>query len=754
LRGLGRLFTCSLLLTLCLPALPPSSLSAASREDTVFGRLPTTRDDQVLPPGIAPLQILEYGSFAWLELRSDDLSQLETAGVAFEVDSSPFTLHLGGEAFDPLQEEAALPSGWEAREGTSPDLHLIQFKGPIRSEWLDDLRQQGWDIVQYIHPYTYVAWGAGSLSQQSAGSEFVRWTEPFAPAYRVLPQWRDLPDTRIQVDVLVYRGADVAAVLQALQALGGDLLGFAVLNETFGLGAFQISGSALQAAARVPGVYSIQPEPTDGGLRGELSNQVSVDNVDVSDRAFPGYVQWLAGAGCDGSGVTIASVDAGVDETHPDLVDRFLDCEGQTCAGIASSDHGTHTAAIMAADGISSVLDEQGFLRALGMAPGANLVEQLYSPTYIYAGGLLALMADSYRNGASLSGNSWGPSGTPEGYDNDTMQVDIGVRDADPDTPGNQALIYVLSVMNGFGGYQTQGTPDEAKNILSVGSTRMQSYYDGTQLTEVNDLSYSTAHGPALDGRSIPHLVAPGCFVDSALQYNRYGLICGTSMASPHVSGAVAVFIEHYRSFNRSSPSPALVKAAFLPVARDLAGHLDADGFVLGHRFDSKQGWGRLDAGPVLAPQVEVAYFDSRYLLTETGEVWEKELVVGDRTKPLQIMLAWTDAPGHGLGGTTPAWNNDLDLIVETVGTGFRGNVFGGDGWSVRGGEADHMNNTEAVFVQPPLPSTITVRVMASNINSDGVPGMGDDTDQDFALVCYNCQSIAFHTYYFPFFAW
>ncbi|MCL7453982.1 MAG: hypothetical protein M8467_13145, partial [Anaerolineae bacterium] len=212
MRGLGRLFTYSLLLTLCLPALPPPSLSAASREDTVFVRLPTTRDDQVLPPGIAPLQTLEYGSFAWLELRSDDLSQLETAGVAFEVDPSPFTLHLGGEAFDPLQEEAALPPGWEAREGTGPDLQLIQFKGPIRSEWLDDLRQQGWDIVQYIHPYTYVVWGKGGRSPQSAGSEFVRWTEPFAPAYRVLPQWRELPDTRVQVDVLVYRGADVATV--------------------------------------------------------------------------------------------------------------------------------------------------------------------------------------------------------------------------------------------------------------------------------------------------------------------------------------------------------------------------------------------------------------------------------------------------------------------------------------------------------------------------------------------------------------
>jgi hypothetical protein len=61
------------------------------------------------------------------------------------------------------------------------------------------------------------------------------------------------------------------------------------------------------------------------------------------------------------------------------------------------------------------------------------------------------------------------------------------------------------------------------------------------------------------------------------------------------------------------------------------------------------------------------------------------------------------------------------------------------------------MNNTEGIFLPPPLPSTATLQVLASNINSDGVPGQGDDTDQDFALVCYNCTGIIPHIYYFPF---
>ena len=49
------------------------------------------------------------------------------------------------------------------------------------------------------------------------------------------------------------------------------------------------------------------------------------------------------------------------------------------------------------------------------------------------------------------------------------------------------------------------------------------------------------------------------------------------------------------------------------------------------------------------------------------------------------------------------------------------------------------MNNTEGVFLPPGAATTVTVRVVASNIPSDGVPNHGDDTDQDFALACYNC---------------
>jgi len=91
----------------------------------------------------------------------------------------------------------------------------------------------------------------------------------------------------------------------------------------------------------------------------------------------------------------------------------------------------------MAGDGSSGVLDGLNFLRGLGVAPGAQLVEQLYNPWHTQPDGMLLLMRESLSNGAFLSGNSWGPSGTPKGTTATRCRWTPACADADPNTPGN-----------------------------------------------------------------------------------------------------------------------------------------------------------------------------------------------------------------------------------------------------------------------------------------------------------------------------
>lgn len=699
---------------------------------------------QILGRTTAPAAT-DYGKFQWLRVDAAELVRLREAQLEIAVVDAPFELVLGGLRFDPLADPPALPSGWKrsgAASGDEADLRLIQFGGPSRQAMLDALRSAGVEPVQYIHPFTYVVWSSRSALADAARRSAARWSGDFAPAYRVQPQWRGLSSARIQARASVYREARGAEA--ALRATGATIEDVRAVDRHFNSIRFSVPGDRFAQLAAIAGVYSLRPLPSDGGLRGEMSSQVNAGNVGADNLAFPGYLDYLSGIGVDGSGVVVADVDGGIYDTHPDLVQRMLPCTGSTCGGAQTDSHGTHTAGIIAADGSSTSpgsTTTNGFRRGVGVAPGANLIEQLYDPTFTQAGGMLKLMTESVRNHAVMSGNSWGPSATPQGYDDDTRQVDVGVRDADPDRAGDQPLHYVLSIMNGDGGVSSQGAPDEGKNMFTIGSTKMQDS-PTVQYTQIDDISDNSAHGPALDGRSIPALVAPGCDVDSTVSATGYGLKCGTSMASPQVTGASALFVEYYRNRFERDPSPALIKAAFTAVAKNLVGHRDAGNQVITRLFDSRQGWGRLQIDPVLAPAQVVQYVDQTTVFDDAGETWTQTYQADDPTQPIRIMLAWTDAPGHGLGGATPAWNNDLDLSVVAGGETFLGNALDADGWSVAGGTADGKNNTEAVFLQSAQHGgSVTIEVRATDINSDALPNDGDDTDQDFALVCYNCRA-------------
>jgi len=151
------------------------------------------------------------------------LAGVAIAGEAHVPTRTPRTLHLSEFNFDPLDEQPSLPTGWDRSLQTVPDLHLVQFDGPIVGDVPGRLRADGLEVVQYIFPDTYVVWGRGSDRDRVRGQGGVRWTGDFAPAYRVQPQWRERLGELLDVRVLIYRGANVDTVLAALSNIGTAL---------------------------------------------------------------------------------------------------------------------------------------------------------------------------------------------------------------------------------------------------------------------------------------------------------------------------------------------------------------------------------------------------------------------------------------------------------------------------------------------------------------------------------------------------
>jgi subtilisin family serine protease len=106
--------------------------------------------------------------------------------------------------------------------------------------------------------------------------------------------------------------------------------------------------------------------------------------------------------------------------------------------------------------------------------------------------------------------------------------------------------------------------PANAKDAISVGSVHKNSPH-------TYGVSYFSSKGPTGDGRIKPDVVAPGekiisCAVDPDGKY-LYKDDSGTSMAAPHVSGAIAAFLSVHKEFRGD---PAKIKHIFMQSANDL----------------------------------------------------------------------------------------------------------------------------------------------------------------------------------------
>ena len=706
--------------------------------------------------GIEALWTESYGAFEWAEVREQDLQALMAAGVDFEAHREVQKLVLPSATFDPL---AGVPVAVRPDPGVG--LRLVQFRSPTRDAWLDALRERGARLVQPVAPFGYIVLADAATTTRLSSLSFVRWAGAFDPAYRFGALEEGLVDG--PVNVVLVGDTRLPSALAAIASLADGLrvTGRIPFMDLEGVGLqLELDSAELGALMHVPGVYSISPQRR-GMPRGEASDQVNAGNYNAAGVPQTGYQAWLDGRQIDGDGVIVAHVDDGYGATHPDNAGTIAGCRNysvptgacEPTTGMGSDFHGQHTGGIIVGRGTTPLGDANGFRHGLGVAPGAKLYVQNYiglTARFVPTGPgqYQTLNQHSVLGGATISANSWGPSGSPRGYDADTREFDFGPRDANLATPQHEPLTSVFSIMNGEGGTSTQGSPDEGKNLLRVGGSK------DIRKGDIDHLCWCSAHGPALDGRILPDVVAPGEGVVATGNPATIALCLdpvtdpgaalytgctGTSMASPHVSGSAALFQEYYKRQYGTLPSPALTKGAFVNGAVDLAGGRDASSRVMGHIPDNKQGWGRLNLENVLG-RTEKAYVDQTVLLGATGESYTATVTPVDPSKPVKVTLVWTDAPGPGLGGSTPAWVNDLDLRVTGGTTTYLGNSFGSPstGWSVPGGSADFKNNLENVYLQTAPAGPLTVQVVAANIAGDGVPGNGDDTDQDFALIVSN----------------
>ncbi len=554
--------------------------------------------------------------------------------------------------------------------------------------------------------------------------------------------------------------------------------------------------------AKQPDVVSIHvaPEPQ---LNDERQDVIISGNITGNNPTGPGYLSFLASKGftqsqfsTSGFGVDVS--DDGVDNgtaspLNPALFelgntsnpDRFVYVRREPAGAgeIRGCDgHGNLNTHIVA--GYNDLAgfpheDGTGFNYNLGVCPfcrtGASVIftPNFTNPDYE------DLQSRAYNDGMRLSTNSWGANVAGD-YNSDSQRYDALVRDAQPagsaiPAAGNQQMIILFSAGNQGPGATTVGSPGTAKNVITVGAAENVQAFGGNDgcgagdsfADSANDLASFSSRGPCDDGRIKPEIVAPGTHVTAGVfpvaspPVNGQADACfdgssvcggvgsdffpagqqwttastGTSHSAPAVAGGAALLRQYFINNGNTPPSPAMTKAYLTNSARYLTGAEANDTLP-----SNGQGMGEMNLG--LAFDGTARILKDEIPADEFSATAQSRTITGfisDPSKPFRVSLAWTDAPGLTVGN---AFVNNLDLSVTVGGNTYRGNVFSGAN-SITGGSADPANNLESVFLPAGVSGNFIITINATNIAGNGVPGDADATDQDFALVCYNCVEAA-----------
>ena len=227
--------------------------------------------------------------------------------------------------------------------------------------------------------------------------------------------------------------------------------------------------------------------------------------------------------GFTGKGVLVAHLDTGIDGSHPSLqnaIEAFaeFDATGQMVAGAPtadSSDHGTHTAGIIAG--------RPGGGRAIGVAPDCKLV----SAAVIDGGDPAARL---------LAGLNWAL-----GFPIKVLNLSLGFQGYFAHYAPLIKTIRAKGVLPVFAagnlGPGTSYSPGNYPQAMAVGAFDQNGEVDANSSSE----RLTRRKDP-----QVPDLVLPGVDIVSANAGGGYRADGGTSMAAPHASGLAALLWEAF----------------------------------------------------------------------------------------------------------------------------------------------------------------------------------------------------------------
>ncbi|MBI5305091.1 MAG: S8 family serine peptidase [Chloroflexi bacterium] len=401
------------------------------------------------------------------------------------------------------------------------------------------------------------------------------------------------------------------AVRTQLDALGAPHRDYWITNVI----AVEGNRAVVDALAARADVLAIEP---DRAFRVELETPL------VGETRAPSTVEWniskinaplVWARGVTGQGTIYANADTGVQWDHPALKTHYSGWDGSSAnhnyawwdaihadingngtnpCGFNSTapcddyGHGTHT--------MGTGIGDDGAGNQIGVAPGAKWIacrnmEQGYGRPSTYIECMQFFLAPT-----DLNGNNPDPNKRPDAVGNSYSCV-LGAPPSGEDCLVD-SLLTAMDNLRAAGVFMSASAGNSGASCSTI--REPPAIYDsaitvGATTSTDTIASFSSLGAVTIDGsnRRKPDLVAPGVGVRSSFPGNSFGFSSGTSMASPHVAGAVALLWSAFPSLRRDVDNTEMIlEQSAIHLATTLGCGGDSSTAIPNNTF----GYGRLDA--------------------------------------------------------------------------------------------------------------------------------------------------------------
>ncbi|MFC6879128.1 MULTISPECIES: S8 family serine peptidase [Actinomadura] len=338
---------------------------------------------------------------------------------------------------------------------------------------------------------------------------------------------------------------DQRGLRRMLTAEGADFESFWIVNTVLVRNADAALAARIAARPEVTGLQRRQQVRRAPAAPASAAAKAAGPEWNIERIRAPKVWQDL---GVRGENIVVAGIDTGARFDHPALLGHYrgrapdgtvshaynwLDAmdncpklgkpAGVPC-DLDSGGHGSHT--------IGTAVGDDGAGNQIGVAPGAKWISAAAGGVFLLQEGLLRsgqwVMAPTDLNGAdprpdlaaNVVTNSWGWANWENDFFADMIDNWVGV-----------GIFPVFGAGNSGPACGTTVPPGHGPAAYTVGAT------GGTDAIWNN-----SSRGPsALDGGTKPNIAAPGADIRSVSPGGGYAVLSGTSMATPHVAGTVAL---------------------------------------------------------------------------------------------------------------------------------------------------------------------------------------------------------------------